>query len=226
MIPRSPDPAAARGHPGPRRDAARRRAAGRRRVLRGRQGPDRRGARGGRGTPDRGRPARRVQARRGSGPAHRGARAPLGDLRVLALHARRRQARRRLRRGRHRDGDPIQPAPDRARLPLDGRDAPSSSPSRRPPTRTARVSRSPSSRSTRPRAGTQEYLELVGAVARDGHLDALGLVDTFGVLARTRSAATWSRAGRPSASRWKRTSTWTTGSASRTASSRPAPVRR
>ena len=32
------------------------------------------------------------------------------------------------------------------------------------------------------RAGTQEYLELVGAVAREGHLDALGLVDTFGVL--------------------------------------------
>jgi isopropylmalate/homocitrate/citramalate synthase len=32
------------------------------------------------------------------------------------------------------------------------------------------------------RAGTQEYLDLVGAVARAGHLDALGLVDTFGVL--------------------------------------------
>ncbi len=32
------------------------------------------------------------------------------------------------------------------------------------------------------RAGTQEYLDLVGSVARDGHLDALGLVDTFGVL--------------------------------------------
>jgi isopropylmalate/homocitrate/citramalate synthase len=33
------------------------------------------------------------------------------------------------------------------------------------------------------RAGTAEYLDLVGAVARDGHIDALGLVDTFGVLA-------------------------------------------
>jgi isopropylmalate/homocitrate/citramalate synthase len=32
------------------------------------------------------------------------------------------------------------------------------------------------------RAGTAEYLELVGSVARDGHLDSLGLVDTFGVL--------------------------------------------
>ena len=32
------------------------------------------------------------------------------------------------------------------------------------------------------RASREEYLELVGAVAREGHVDALGLVDTFGVL--------------------------------------------
>jgi isopropylmalate/homocitrate/citramalate synthase len=32
------------------------------------------------------------------------------------------------------------------------------------------------------RAATSEYLELVGKVAREGHIDALGLVDTFGVL--------------------------------------------
>ena len=32
------------------------------------------------------------------------------------------------------------------------------------------------------RASVQEYLDLVGTVARDGHIDALGLVDTFGVL--------------------------------------------
>lgn len=33
------------------------------------------------------------------------------------------------------------------------------------------------------RASLDDYLDLVGGVARDGHLDALGLVDTFGVLA-------------------------------------------
>lgn len=32
------------------------------------------------------------------------------------------------------------------------------------------------------RAGTEEFLELIGTVAREGHIDALGLVDTFGVL--------------------------------------------
>ena len=32
------------------------------------------------------------------------------------------------------------------------------------------------------RAGTEEFLELIGTVARKGHIDALGLVDTFGVL--------------------------------------------
>lgn len=32
------------------------------------------------------------------------------------------------------------------------------------------------------RASTGDYLNLVGQVARDGHLDGLGLVDTFGVL--------------------------------------------
>jgi isopropylmalate/homocitrate/citramalate synthase len=32
------------------------------------------------------------------------------------------------------------------------------------------------------RAGTEEYLELIGTVAREGHIDSLGLVDTFGVL--------------------------------------------
>ena len=32
------------------------------------------------------------------------------------------------------------------------------------------------------RASAQEYLDLVGTVAREGHIDALGLVDTFGVL--------------------------------------------
>src|SRR5881397_1346512 len=32
------------------------------------------------------------------------------------------------------------------------------------------------------RTGAQEYLDLVGTVAREGHIDALGLVDTFGVL--------------------------------------------
>ena len=32
------------------------------------------------------------------------------------------------------------------------------------------------------RAGTDDYLHLVGSVARDGHVDALGLVDTFGVM--------------------------------------------
>ena len=32
------------------------------------------------------------------------------------------------------------------------------------------------------RASVEDYLSLVGTVARDGHVDALGLVDTFGVL--------------------------------------------
>jgi isopropylmalate/homocitrate/citramalate synthase len=33
------------------------------------------------------------------------------------------------------------------------------------------------------RSSVEDYLNLVGTVARDGHIDALGLVDTFGVLA-------------------------------------------
>jgi isopropylmalate/homocitrate/citramalate synthase len=33
------------------------------------------------------------------------------------------------------------------------------------------------------RSSVEDYLQLVGTVARDGHIDALGLVDTFGVLA-------------------------------------------
>jgi isopropylmalate/homocitrate/citramalate synthase len=32
------------------------------------------------------------------------------------------------------------------------------------------------------RSSVEDYLQLVGTVARDGHIDALGLVDTFGVL--------------------------------------------
>ena len=56
---------------------------------------------------------------------------PVEDLRLLAVHGRRREAGGRLRRRRCRDGDPVEPSPRREGVPLAGRSARSTPRSRR-----------------------------------------------------------------------------------------------
>ena len=70
------------------------------------------------------------------------------------------------------------------------------------------------------RAGLVEYLDLLERVATDGHVDAVGLVDTFGVLSPHGVRCSSGRRGSAWACRSRRTSTWTSASASRTPCSR------
>ena len=90
---------------------------------------------------------------------------------------------------------------DREGVPMAGRSGRSTRRSRRPRSRTSSGSRSRSSRSTRRGPGLVEYLDLLERVATDGHVDAVGLVDTFGVLSPTgsgcSSAQTRERMGVP-----------------------------
>ena len=95
---------------------ARRGAADRRHLHQGRQDQDRGRPGGSRSSPDRSRDAGGVAQRRSGDQGNREAEPRSSDFRFFPLHGRRREARRRLRRVRHRDGSALERAHHQVRV--------------------------------------------------------------------------------------------------------------